>query len=63
MIWGKTYIEKGDIKRKKALRWFAWYPVHLKDGRWCWLDYVKYDYWASWGSSGSDYEKFNPKNI
>jgi len=37
MIWGKTYKEQ---KIHRQTKWFAWYPVQLKDGRWCWLECV-----------------------
>jgi hypothetical protein len=46
MIFGKTYSqrlrERDEIKEKqsKEIKWFAWRPVELKDGRIVWLQYV-----------------------
>lgn len=58
MIWGLTNIEREKRrKEKKRLGWFAWYPVRLKDGRWCWLQRVTYSFWGAWGcGSGYDYK-------
>jgi len=52
MIWGKTDKEKDEIKRRKALKWFAWRPVPLKDGRWCWWEYVSYKHHSVTGLGG-----------
>lgn len=32
----------GTKHEDKSLKyvWFAWYPVHLEDGRWAWLEPV-----------------------
>lgn len=48
MIWGKTYKEVSDTRNKKDANWFAWYPVHLKDGRWCWLTRIKRTMYLWW---------------
>lgn len=45
MLWGMTAAQKEAIaKGYVAELWFAWHPVKLFDGRWCWLDYV----WRKW---------------
>jgi hypothetical protein len=38
MIWGKT---KAELRIPKESVWFAWYPVQLKNGKYCWLQYIK----------------------
>lgn len=39
MIWGKLLKEK--VERVYSCgKWFAWYPIRLKDGRWAWWEYV-----------------------
>lgn len=46
MIFGKTSIEKEEIKQAKLRersKWrkkFAWYPMQLNSGEWIWLEYV-----------------------
>lgn len=44
MRFGKTNIEIYEKYEKRRLtksgKWFAWYPVQLKDGRTVWLEYV-----------------------
>jgi len=39
MLWGMLNSERADLG--KWHEWFAWYPVHLEDGRWLWLQKVK----------------------
>ena len=39
MIWGKTTSEK-IAEIYSVSKWFAWYPIQLKDGRWIWWEYV-----------------------
>lgn len=39
MIWGK--FESQKLKPEDWRKWFAWRPVMLDDGRWCWLEYVQ----------------------
>ena len=58
MIWGKTYKEKRE-RIASVKNWFAWYPIRLADGRWCWWERTYYTSWTSWGSSGNDYTLFN----
>lgn len=55
MIWGKTYKQQQEERDRKNANWFAWHPVHLEDGRWCWLERVKRNYWHSYGNSGWEY--------
>lgn len=39
MIWGKTTEQK--LERIYSFhKWFAWYPVELENGQWCWWEYV-----------------------
>lgn len=38
MIWGKTHKELEEQLLLKDMRWFAWHPVRLRDGRWVWLE-------------------------
>ncbi len=38
MIFGKTY-EQENGKRKRG-HWFAWHPVKLENGQWCWWQQV-----------------------
>lgn len=35
----KTRSEKNEVVRKLH-RWFAWYPVHITDGHWVWLQFI-----------------------
>jgi hypothetical protein len=35
MVFGRKHND-----RSREYRWFAWYPVHLDDGRWAWLTRV-----------------------
>jgi len=42
MILGRTYKERDRRREIKESKWYAWYPIHLADGRWCWFEYVKY---------------------
>jgi len=55
MIWGKSKTKKLAWRKLKASRWFAWYPVHLEDGRWAWLEFVRYEYWQEDFDSGYSY--------
>jgi len=55
MIWGITFTKEKVRQERKDKNWFTWYPVRLKDGRWCWLEQVRCEYWTSWGNSGYDY--------
>jgi hypothetical protein len=56
MIFGKTPEEAyndAHIKRKKLLskgnvKWFAWYPTRINDGRTVWLQYIYYR-WYPYG--------------
>lgn len=41
MIWGET-TEQAAQRRESWQRAFAWIPVQLWDGRWCWWCY----YWV-----------------
>ncbi len=34
MIWGKKYSHNTEHI------WFAWYPVHLNNGKWAWWEKV-----------------------
>lgn len=58
MIFGKTTTEK-QAKFRSGI-WFAWRPVQLKDGRWCWLQWVEYKWDSGWGGCWYDYTL--PKN-
>lgn len=44
MIFGRTHEDRQCSNIYRDELWFAWRPVHLKDGRWIWLDYV----WRKW---------------
>lgn len=55
MIWGKTNKQKIEKQKQKDSNWFAWRPVQLDDGRWCWFERVRRVFWASWGTAGYDY--------
>lgn len=39
MVWGKLNSERKDLGEWHV--WFAWYPVHLEDGQWAWLQRVR----------------------
>ncbi len=55
MIWGKTDKQRKEIQDQKDRNWFAWRPIHLVDGRWCWLQRVSREFWVTWGGSGYNY--------
>lgn len=40
MIWGKEHDVPLDLS-PLWVAWFAWYPVRLWDGRWCWLEKIE----------------------
>lgn len=39
MIWGIFNFEKHHRTWGRH-KWFAWRPVELRCGRWCWLQYI-----------------------
>jgi len=58
MMWGKTKQQWyrdycGDH------RWFAWYPVKLRTGQWCWLQTIWY---RGTGKGGNIYSISLPKS-
>lgn len=58
MIWGMTHKERERRKKAKDDSYFTWWPVHLEDGRWAWLEHVHrvhWSSWSSWGTSGYNY--------
>jgi hypothetical protein len=40
MIFGRKIKPKKNHRFEWQRRW-AWYPVHLIDGRWAWFEYVE----------------------
>lgn len=55
MIWGKTNKEKEQQRQNRDSNWFAWRPVKLVSGRWCWLERLHRVFWANWSGCGYDY--------
>ena len=56
MIWGKkdtkSYAGKTTkIRTGEKPNWFALFPVHLRDGRWCWMQKV-HRYFDTWWFGG-----------
>lgn len=58
MIWGKTTIERKKKQQAKEKKWFAWYPIHLVDGRWVWLEYVSYETYGSWDGTWCEFKLY-----
>lgn len=61
MIWGKTDKEKSE-RIIRCKQWFAWRPVKLEDGRWCWWEKIWAMEWEHWGRFGVDYYFTIPEN-
>lgn len=55
MKWGMTESERRIHEAHKDTRWFAWYPVKLMSGRWCWLERVRRQWHDGWGGGGWNY--------
>lgn len=34
------FIDRPKPPKPKCWRWFAWRPVHVNEGGWCWLQWV-----------------------
>jgi hypothetical protein len=54
MIWGKTLLQRNTVDSEYWNRMrtvgtvvYAWFPTHLRDGRWVWLE----DVCKKWGSN------------
>jgi len=55
MIWGKTTKQRDLERAMKNANWFAWRPVQLADGRWCWWQRICRDTHESWDGGWYSY--------